>query len=38
MFVTLDRWRDAIKFLMGLGTGPHLTARAQRLLALQHAQ
>lgn len=30
--VSQDKWRDAVKFLMNLGTGPNLSARDQKFL------
>ena len=30
--VTLDQWRDAVKFLMGLGCNPTLTPAVQKQL------
>jgi hypothetical protein len=30
--VSQDKWRDAVKFLMNLGTGPNLSAKDQRFL------
>jgi len=31
--VSDDKWRDAVKFLLGHGTGPSLTAQDQRKLS-----
>jgi hypothetical protein len=30
--VSIDKWRDGVKFLMNLGTNPTLTAKDQRTL------
>jgi hypothetical protein len=29
-YVSIDRWRAAVKFLMGLGTNPELTTQDQK--------